>query len=1036
MTSQSAGSGTELDSLYWTLSIRADQLLAATPGVVQAGKQMEKAGQQVAAAAEAASAATKTQAAAARDAATATASAAKAADAATVSTARHTAAHHELGAGLRATRTGLVQIALQSTQTNAAVGRLVEGMLLLGAGSTAVLGVAAAVSVLAKGYELLTAKSREAAAQLQAVNDLLDKRRTDRAPIAAEQDRLNTELQHQLELEQKLADLQAQRQQIASDPGYQGARGAGIVAGLSQEIAKVTADLGQTAQRIAEAQRGVFSERVTSRVGALDQFNQALTAGTASADDLARRRDVIAQIRDLLAQSNLSVRDRLQLQAALAQATNTELDVAQKHLAVQRQLKDQALAAEEAVAGLTVTLADNALVALKRFDEETQRILADARQGNARPGATPIDVQALAAARARARLGQQGAVVTAQTQDFLRPLQEQLQAAGEATPADQLKILDTLRQEITLRQQQLAQSNAEHVNDQALLAIHTTLLEIAKQRVAVTRQLAQASVDDLNRKAAQTGEQVLATMKRTADQARQASLDLARGIDDAVRAAVQLGEAFGGVDVNLGNVLVGVADLATKLPQVSQQLKDLKSGATDENGNPKATLGGTLSSLAGVVGGAAALISGLGSLFGPSPEEKAYQAELAKNTQAIEALRERIGELGVVNVSGNAAAAAQRAIAGLPSSGSGFADLFIRRSGFPSVDPTRLNSYLATQGTSTTQLNALAQSLGLSVDFTTKYLDQLQDAFRQLGQALQAAQLAQFTQDFTGQFQLLQDSFKAFDITDPLDQLKALQALVSRTDQPGSGGTLPFADELAKLPAGLGQALQDAFGKAFGTTSGGGVGSPALKQALAGNNLDTAEGRAAALANLQALFLRLNLSPAQGGLTPTDLGGLTGQQFEQTLLQLIDLLKQADKGGTGASQSFTATQSITEVTAGRMVSTLLTIATVLQDTLPTLVTQTAQLAAILQAGFGLTPTVTAPPVPTGGYLGTASAAGGSVSVGTLTVQVAAPAVTTDPAAFGAAAGAAAHAALQELNTQLGRDLKLRQVLAGTATIGR
>lgn len=766
----------------------------------------------------------------------------------------------------------------------------------------------------------------------------------------------------------------------------------------------------------------MFTERGNSRVSALDTFNQALGNGTASASDLASRRDVIAQINVLLQQGNLSTRERLTLKAALASATSAELDAAQKQLTVQRQLKDLALAAQDALAGLTTNLADNALAALQRFDDQTKRLIEDAKAANQRPGASPIDLTEIAKQRAIARLGAEGAVVTAQTQDFLRPLQEQLGAVGEAgSLSDQLKILDAVKAQIVAQQQLLDASNQAHLNDQAILLLHTQLLDIDKQRVTVTKSIFDTEVQKATTNTDAVAQAALDKVKQANQAAAKASTDLARGINDAVLAAVQLGEAFGAVDVNVGNVLTGIAGLATKIPDVSRQLRELKSGLDANGDKTTVTTGDAIVGLASVAGAAAALVSGLSSLFGDSPAEKARQAALAKNSEAIQTLTERIGELGVVGVSGtkfNQAEAAVnlkdvQALRNLPGHFSGTLN-----------NPGLLNSELASVGTSRADLQALAQSLGITTDFMSNDIRTLQDSFNALAEAMQATQLAQFTQDFAGQLGLLEDSFKAFDITDPLDQLKALQALVSKTD--GAPNTA-FDDALSRLPQGIADEIRKHFGSALGTT-GTGIGSPALKAALAGNNLDTAEGRAAALANLQALFLRLNLGPDQGGLQASDLGGLTGQEFEQAILQLIDLIKQTNSA-SGSTSSFAQTQSITEVTAGRMISTLLTIATVLQETLPTLVAQAMQMAELLQVAFGPSPSVSAPPMPAGGYLATSS---GTVTVSIGAIQVTPPAGVTDAASFGAAAGAAAVQTIQGLNTALGRDFKLRQLLAGHA----
>jgi hypothetical protein len=65
--------------------------------------------------------------------------------------------------GLRVLRSGVVSLALSTTGVDSGIGRIAQALLLLGAGSTAVLGVAAGVAVIAKAYDVMTARAREAA---------------------------------------------------------------------------------------------------------------------------------------------------------------------------------------------------------------------------------------------------------------------------------------------------------------------------------------------------------------------------------------------------------------------------------------------------------------------------------------------------------------------------------------------------------------------------------------------------------------------------------------------------------------------------------------------------------------------------------------------------------------------------------------------------------------------------------------------------------------------------------------------------------
>ncbi|HRZ10383.1 MAG TPA: hypothetical protein P5319_10910, partial [Gemmatimonadales bacterium] len=158
----------------------------------------------------------------------------------------------------------------------------------------------------------------------------------------------------------------------------------------------------------------------------------------------------------------------------------------------------------------------------------------------------------------------------------------------------------------------------------------------------------------------------------------------------------------------------------------------------------------------------------------------------------------------------------------------------------------------------------------------------------QLLQAIAANQLAARTGTFAGQLGQLQDIFDVFDITDPLEQLRKL---VDLFDDPKFG-------------------------------------SPALRQALAGLDLSTPEGRAAAEKAIQELVKRLGLAPDQGGISLGDLGAMTPEEFRQALLDLerrLDELGQTG-GPQGETQGFAVSRTITEAQGSLVISQLTTVA--------------------------------------------------------------------------------------------------------------
>jgi hypothetical protein len=75
------------------------------------------------------------------------------------------------GHGLGKVQNALFNVASQATGTTGPVSKLVEGLLSFGGGGTVVLAVAAGLAIIAKGYELITAKSREAT---KALNEAID----------------------------------------------------------------------------------------------------------------------------------------------------------------------------------------------------------------------------------------------------------------------------------------------------------------------------------------------------------------------------------------------------------------------------------------------------------------------------------------------------------------------------------------------------------------------------------------------------------------------------------------------------------------------------------------------------------------------------------------------------------------------------------------------------------------------------------------------------------------------------------------------
>lgn len=334
----------------------------------------------------------------------------------------------------------------------------------------------------------------------------------------------------------------------------------------------------------------------------------------------------------------------------------------------------------------------------------------------------------------------------------------------------------------------------------------------------------------------------------------------ARNIEAAARGALQLAQAFGIVDQTTAAALENVAQIGASIPTLVDAIHTGGAGGIISAGLP-------------ILGGLAGLIS---SLTGSSPEEQARREALQRNSDAIAALTRQLGEFGL-QVTGKTFTGIEGAVSGVTGAFAGRTQgtgaLGEAQSG---VIDQLLRGALSKAGVSFADFQKLLQELGLTFDGTLESL-------RQVDAALKQVELTQFAQTFSGQLRALQAEFELFDITDPIAQLKKLRDLVSNGDW----------------------------------------GSPALAGALAGLDLSTPEGRAAADQAIQALFGQLQA----GTLTPAQLGGLSPDEFLAILQQIEQTIDAANKGtGTSTTENWGVNRSITDVTANVLASTLTTIA--------------------------------------------------------------------------------------------------------------
>lgn len=547
--------------------------------------------------------------------------------------------------------------------------------------------------------------------------------------------------------------------------------------------------------------------------------------------------------------------------------------------ALERQMADM-------LVGFTQSAVDNTMLALKRFQEEARKVMAD-----------------LPAAEAEAMQRQVDAVIAG----FRRQIEEIRQAA------------------LVARQTPLTPKVV--AGDQ--IPLRTDFSAADKQMAERTKEMAEA-------------EQELADKRREAIQSAAAQ---AQAIEQAGRGALQLAEAMG----ILSDEAAAAAQAVLQIASATDQLSALSKLDT------KASFSEMLGPILGIAGGLASLVS---SLFGESPEEKRKREVQQENTEAIRDLSKSIGVFGG-QLSGTAGSttvgvreATAAALAGGPHLG----------------DPVsgRLRRELADLGLSMTDLREVAQSLGISFANANPSVAELQ----QLLAAITASQLAARSGTFAGQLGQLQDIFDVFDISDPLEQLRRLMDLF---DDPKFG-------------------------------------SPALRQALAGLDLSTPEGRAAAEKAIQELVKRLGLSPDQGGISLGDLGGMSPEEFRQALLDLekrLDELGQSS-GPQGETQGFAVSRTITEAQGSLVISQLTTVAYWQERLYHLLDMRMLQPPSII------------PGVPQGAaYMD-------------VTINVSLP-PGADVASATVIGGAAGKAAAAEFNSLLGASLRTRKLLSGNVT---
>lgn len=350
------------------------------------------------------------------------------------------------------------------------------------------------------------------------------------------------------------------------------------------------------------------------------------------------------------------------------------------------------------------------------------------------------------------------------------------------------------------------------------------------------------------------------------------------GLAEAVREAEAANKAYGAglkeakkTNAELlrdsGDLARAFIDAASATGVIDAKMANvLNSAVSLATALPKA-FGGDPGSIAQVVTSLANIIVGIGS----SEVEKKRAANMAMNTQAIERLTREVGNLNL-RESGKVFAGVQNAV---QASIQARADARASGKGPGDADKAAKAAFLkslASQGVGIEEARALFKEL-FGRDLSMANAGLFFEDIKAFQEGLQNTEFGQFGADFEGQLDAL---IKGFDIL----------------------GTTDADNKLAEF--------RDLVGKF----------SPALAKAL-DVDLSTAEGRAQATKNLQALFGKLK----SGGLSPEEIG-VSGNQFLSLIQSILPLL--ADANGTlqsGASVASTVASAPTIATAAPSVAT-------------------------------------------------------------------------------------------------------------------
>ena len=330
-------------------------------------------------------------------------------------------------------------------------------------------------------------------------------------------------------------------------------------------------------------------------------------------------------------------------------------------------------------------------------------------------------------------------------------------------------------------------------------------------------------------------------------------------VQDVASAAFGIATAFLGADATLTKMIGSAVQVASSLSRIGE-LAD-QAGGIGKLFSSGAGIASALPAIGGVIGG----VAGVASLLGDSPAEREQRELLRRNNERLEQLRQTLGDALKQTSAGRTIAGARRALNATP-----LPDTTARNFEFLGIHV--LDQQLRKLGLTMRDLKQIAQDAGIELS-DSPTLAQL----RQLQKHLNEMDFAGFANSFAGAMDRLNAEFELFPdrFQSNVDRFNAI--------------------------------LRELTNKTYG--------APELFGDLAKIDTSTAEGKQAALAEIQRLFQLY----ADGKLTAEQLNGLNLDQFFATLLRLKTELGDLPQERTAAEQFAAALEAFgTAVELGSM----------------------------------------------------------------------------------------------------------------------